>query len=117
MVAPVSEDTPADCTRCGTCCFSESERHVQVSGDDYERLSEGADDAEDWVHWIGNQAFLKITGSPGRCSALQVADGRYLCAIYERRPEICRTLERGSPACAGERALKELRVRPPTRPA
>lgn len=82
---------------------------MQVTGDDYERMG---DDAEDWVHWIGNQAFLRIVGAPGRCAALRVEAGQYLCAIYERRPEICRALERGSPACAGERALKELRVRP-----
>jgi Fe-S-cluster containining protein len=30
----------------------------------------------------------------------------YFCTIYERRPQICRDLARGSPECEGERALK-----------
>jgi uncharacterized protein len=31
----------------------------------------------------------------------------FFCTIYERRPQICRDLARGSPECEGERATKE----------
>lgn len=96
-----------ECTRCGACCFSESPRHARVTGDDYERLG---DAAEDLVHFIGNQAFMRIEGTEGsrRCAALVVDPkaGTFHCSIYERRPEVCRELERGSGACAGERETK-----------
>jgi len=104
-----------DCTRCGACCFSESPRHARVSGDDYERLG---DDAERLVTFLGNQAFMRIVyteqASPvGRCAALVLdpASETYLCSVYERRPEVCRALERGSSACAGELATKGDRPR------
>ena len=98
---------PEDCTNCGTCCFSESPRHARVTGDDYERLG---DDAERLVEFLGNQAFLRLSttsgDAPNHCAALVVQDGRFLCSVYERRPQVCRDLERGSPACAGEIATK-----------
>lgn len=104
-----------DCTRCGACCFSESPRHARVTGDDYERLG---DDAPRLVTFLGNQAFMRIEhdgAEPpvGRCAALVVdADsGAYLCSIYERRPDVCRSLERGSPSCAGEHDAKRTRAR------
>ena len=44
----------------------------------------------------------------GRCAALRVDRGRreFVCTVYERRPALCRELERGSPQCQGERDLK-----------
>lgn len=110
-----------ECTRCGACCFSESARHARVTGDDYERL--GAADAERLVDFIGNQAFMRIEGEEGtrRCAALVLdASGNFTCSVYERRPAVCRELERGSGACAGEREAKlgrtrvALTVLPPT---
>lgn len=88
--------------RCGACCFSESPRHARVTGDDYERLG---DDAERLVVFLGNQAFMRIDG--GCCAALRVdVRGTFTCSVYERRPRVCRELERGSPACLGELATK-----------
>lgn len=102
---------PDDCTRCGACCFSESPRHVRVTGDDHERLGE---EAEAWVAWIGNEAYLRLAPFEGTairaCAALRAEDGRFLCRIYERRPTVCRTLERASGACRGERDTKGARV-------
>lgn len=103
------DESPPDCVRCGTCCFSESERHARVTGDDYERLG---DDAEGLVTFLGNEAFMRLSdgegGAPRRCAALAIApaDGTFLCRVYERRPEVCRDLERGSGACSGERYTK-----------
>ena len=104
-----------DCTRCGACCFSESPRHARVTGDDYDRLG---DDAPRLVSFLGNQAFMRLEhdgAEPpvGRCAALVVVPetGEFLCSVYERRPDVCRSLERGSPACSGEREAKQARPR------
>jgi Fe-S-cluster containining protein len=101
---------PPDCLRCGVCCFSPAERFVRVTGSDWARLGESA---EQVAHFIGrgNEAYMKMTD--GHCAALEVRRGpgangeaEYFCTIYDRRPQICRDLARGSPECAGERALK-----------
>jgi Fe-S-cluster containining protein len=103
---PTPESTLPECTACGVCCFSTLERYIEVKGDDYERLG---DDAERLVHFIGNRAYLRIVD--GHCAALAVdVEGRrFWCTVYDQRPATCRGLERGSPACAGERATKGLR--------
>lgn len=108
---PASEFMPVvttlpDCRRCGACCFSESSTFVRVTGDDWTRLGP---DAERVAHFLGHRAFLKM--AQGHCAALEVRrepDGAtdYFCTIYDRRPQICRDLARGSPECAGERELK-----------
>ncbi len=95
--------TTPECVACGTCCFSDLPKYVRVRGDDHERLG---DDADALVVFHGNEAYMAMNG--GRCAALalDVEGGRFLCSVYERRPATCRELERGSPACAGEIALK-----------
>jgi hypothetical protein len=51
--------------------------------------------------------FLRNDGD--RCAALDVSvPGRYPCAIYEVRPDDCRIVEPGSPACLQARALGHL---------
>ena len=89
--------------QCAACCFSTSVRHVRVTGDDYARLG---DEAERLVTWLDNQAFMRLeplTGAPGvppRCAALTIdmTRGRFSCEIYERRPHVCRDLQRGGGA-------------------
>lgn len=107
---------PLDCLRCGVCCFSPSDRFVRVTGADWTRLGEAA---EQVAHFAGrgNEAFMKMTD--GHCAALEVRSApagngtstqsvtEYFCTIYDRRPQICRDLARGSPECAGERGLKK----------
>ena len=96
------DDLPA-CLACGTCCFSRLDTYVPVTGNDHARLAEHADDL---VVFHGNRAFLRM--EDGHCAALRVdADaGAFVCTVYEQRPETCRALARGSPACLGERAEK-----------
>jgi len=108
-------ETPEDCRRCGACCFSESPRHARVTGDDHARL---ADDAEWLVTFLDdNRAYMRLAVLPGTrgahaCAALVVeASGAFACSVYERRPQVCRDLERGSSACAGERDLKLARTK------
>jgi len=76
---------------------------VVVTGDDYERLD---DDAERYVTFLGQRARMRM--DQGHCAALVVdrALRQFVCAVYERRPQVCRDLERGSPQCHGERATK-----------
>jgi hypothetical protein len=93
---------PSDCRRCGLCCFSASDEYVWVRGDDWSRLG---DEAERLAHFVRHRAFMRM--HEGHCAALDVrttADGvkEYFCTIYERRPQICRDLERGSPECEAE---------------
>jgi len=103
---------PASCLACGACCFSLLPTFVRVTGDDWQRLGPEAESA---AHFIGNRAFMRMID--GHCAALEIrasASGRaeYFCTLYERRPQVCRDLERGSPACAAERELKLARRNP-----
>lgn len=94
---PLDDHLPA-CLECGTCCFSNDEMSVRVTGDDYERLG---DAAADLVQFVGNRAYMRFAG--GHCAALRIElSGRFVCSVYEARPDTCRDLERGSPQCAGE---------------
>jgi uncharacterized protein len=95
-------ETP-ECLACGTCCFSLLETYVPVSGDDHARLGDAADAL---VVFHGNRAFLRM--EDGHCAALRVdaAAGAFVCTVYDRRPDTCRALARGSRECAGERATK-----------
>ena len=52
----------------------------------------------------------------GHCAALKVdrdptGEIGFFCTIYEDRPQTCRDLDRGSPGCRGELALKAVVVR------
>ncbi len=100
---------PGDCLRCGVCCFSTLETYVRVSGADWARLG-GA--AERVAHFIGHRAYMRL--ARGHCAALQPRRARdgateWFCTIYDHRPQMCRDLTRGSPACLGELATKHAR--------
>jgi hypothetical protein len=94
-----ASEVPEDCTRCGTCCFSELPEYVRVFGCDWDRMD---DRARSLTEFIGNRCFMRI--EDGHCAALTLdpATKRFLCSIYEERPDCCRGLERGSGACLGE---------------
>jgi Fe-S-cluster containining protein len=49
------------------------------------------------------------TGKPlHKCIALAIdaVSGSFACSIYERRPQVCRDLQRSSSACRGELSTK-----------
>ena len=60
------------------------------------------------LYFLGNRSYLRL--EDGHCAALVVSvDGgapRFTCAIYEMRPDVCRSLERGSGACGADRHEK-----------
>lgn len=92
-----------DCLRCGICCHGNLDTYVRVSGADWERL--GAD-AGRVAHFIGHRAYMRMSGR-GHCAALDVrvaTDGsrEFFCTVYDKRPQVCRDLGRGSPECEAE---------------
>ena len=90
-----------DCQSCGACCFSESSSYVPLTGRD--RLLLRGDTAA-LVREVDGAHYMAM--DRGRCAALRVHRGAFVCAIYARRPAVCRELDRGTPACREERALK-----------
>jgi Fe-S-cluster containining protein len=88
----------ADCVACGRCCHH-GPNTVHLLEADEARLGEPLlrrltvlQDAPPGFR------FMKNEGS--RCAGLDVSvAGRFPCAIYEVRPEDCRIVEPGSPAC------------------
>ena len=101
---------PADCQCCGACCFSLSPTYVRITGEDWARLGETA---ETVAHFVGNRDYMRMTA--GHCASLEIhqdadAGVRYACSIYDRRPQVCRDLARGSPQCEAELARKTDRV-------
>lgn len=99
MVITPSWDAPSDCRDCGRCCFSESPEHVRVFGVDFDRMSERT---QAHTTFDGNRCFMRMEG--GHCTALAIdpVTRRFGCTVYEERPDVCRSLERGSGACRGE---------------
>lgn len=87
------------CLGCGSCCFSELTEYVRVDGDDHARIG---DQACQLTVFVGNRCYMKMEG--GHCGALviDIANRRFVCSIYETRPQICRDLERGASACRAE---------------
>ncbi|NOY91657.1 MAG: zinc/iron-chelating domain-containing protein [Deltaproteobacteria bacterium] len=99
MPLTCATDAP-ECLCCGVCCFSREPRYLRVSGDDHLRLGE---DAERMTHFIDNRCFMRL--EQAHCAALRVEEttARFVCTVYEQRPETCRELTRNSPECGGER--------------
>ena len=88
---------------------------MRVTGDDHARLGARADEL---TRFVGNRAYMKMTD--GHCAALRIetlakdasyashegADARFVCGVYDERPDVCRDLARGSRECLGEIATK-----------
>ncbi len=95
-------EIPENCLNCGVCCFSKSGTYVRVSEDDLERLGE---DADNWVRHVGGKVYMKM--EDGHCAALQITTHRgrlpqLACAIYGKRPRVCRDLTQGRGHCKTE---------------
>jgi uncharacterized protein len=105
MRAPIDPSVP-ECTSCGTCCFSTLPEYIRVFGVDLDRMD---DRAQALTHFLGNRCYMRVEG--GHCAALVIdpVARRFVCSIYEARPDCCRALERGSGACRGEIAEKAQR--------
>jgi Fe-S-cluster containining protein len=102
----------ADCVRCGRCCHH-GPSTVHLLDTDEARILARAD----------GEAILRrltvlddrppgwrfVVNAGSRCGALDVSvAGRFPCSIYEVRPDDCRIVEPGSPACLEARRLGHL---------
>lgn len=88
-----SPDRTSPCQGCGACCgYSEN----------WPRFSTEDDAALDAIP--ADYVNARLTGmrcEDNRCSALRGAIGEATaCAIYDLRPEVCRTCQPGDPECA-----------------
>jgi uncharacterized protein len=97
----------ADCVSCGRCCHH-GPRTVHLLEADERRMGEPLlrrltivdDTPPGW-------RFMRNDGE--RCAALDVSTtGQFPCAVYEVRPDDCRLVEPGSPACLEARRLGHL---------
>lgn len=97
----------ADCVACGRCCHHGPET-VHLLEDDERRL--GPELLAEYTFIQDRPPHMRFLRNAGaRCGALDVSrQGRFPCGIYERRPEDCRIVEPGSPACLEARALGRL---------
>ena len=109
-LSPVPGEPDADggsCVVCGRCCHHGPRTVHLLEADEVrlgKRLLEQYTELDARPPWM---RFLKNAGY--RCGGLDVSvDGQYPCAIYPSRPEDCRIVEPGSPACLEARALGHL---------
>lgn len=100
-------DDGSDCVACGRCCHH-GPNTVQVHETDEQRLGEEL--LRRLTVVMDRPPYFRFVVNEGeRCGALDVSTpGLYPCAIYERRPEGCRTVEPGSPCCLEARRLGQL---------
>jgi uncharacterized protein len=111
-VAGAPSPDGSDCVGCGRCCHH-GPRTVHLLISDDARVLERAD-GEDILRRLTvldphppQWRFLDNTGD--RCAALDVSvPNRFPCLIYEVRPDDCRMVEPGSPACLQARSLGHL---------
>ena len=102
----MSPDDVPDCQACGACCHGPGPRYVPVTGADLARLEAacaalGATTPATTFD-ARMRRWLDMAPHPTGwvCPQLQPApDGRCACAVYPGRPEACRQVERGDPAC------------------
>jgi Fe-S-cluster containining protein len=102
----------ADCISCGRCCHHPP-RSVHLLDVDEERMlrhRDGADILRRLTVLDSRPPGWRFVNNVGtRCAALDVSvEGRFPCAIYEVRPDDCRLVEPGSPACLEARRLGRL---------
>jgi Fe-S-cluster containining protein len=108
----VPDPDGADCVACGRCCHH-GPRTVHLLESDEARIL-AAPDGEAILRRLTvleakPPGFRFVCNTGERCGALDVSVAdRYPCAIYEVRPDDCRIVEPGSPACLEARRLGHL---------
>ena len=106
MIQGVPAADGADCVDCGQCCHHEPQT-VQLRRIDEERLGEKLEEFTETMRKPPFFRFMKNDGT--RCIALDVSQpGKFPCRIYAERPDGCRIVEPGSPACLEARRLGHL---------
>jgi len=103
----VPDPSGADCVGCGRCCHH-GPSTVHLLETDEQRL--GPDLLAEYTLLQARPPHMRFVKNAGdRCGALDVSQpGAFPCLIYERRPDDCRIVEAGSPACLEARRLGHL---------
>ena len=102
----------ADCVTCGRCCHHGPRTVHLLDSDEARVLSRpGGDEVLRRLTVLDDTppGWRFVVNAGARCGALDVSTpGRYPCSIYEVRPDDCRIVEPGSPACLEARRLGHL---------
>ncbi len=103
----IDTDGLKECVDCGRCCFSNDPKYLLVAGYDYERLGAVA---ERVTQRLDGLAYMRLS-EDGHCAqlAFDARKGQFLCGLYEKRPDVCRALERGSGQCRQDYSEKKER--------
>jgi Fe-S-cluster containining protein len=106
-VSGLPDPDGADCVACGRCCHHPP-RTVHLLEADEARI--GPNLLPVYTDLMDRPPYFRFVKNEGtRCACLDVSvPGRYPCAIYEVRPEDCRIVQPGSPACLEARAIGRL---------
>lgn len=103
----VPRDDGSDCVECGRCCHH-GPRTVHLLEADEERLGEALLAAMTDLE-ANPPGFRFVRNAGEHCVALDTSvPGRFPCRIYAVRPDDCRIVEPGSPACLEARRLGHL---------
>lgn len=83
------------CQECGACCAYAEALWIEVTKDDAVRINDDSllqnGDIEPFaMKQLSNNRCVALSGKVGECVE---------CNIYDKRPSICRSFERGSPEC------------------
>jgi Fe-S-cluster containining protein len=100
------DPTGADCVGCGRCCHHGPET-VHFFEADEARM--GVALLAEYTHVLERPPGFRFMNNDGACAGLdRSAAGHYPCKVYGVRPEGCRVVEAGSPACMEARAKGHL---------
>lgn len=106
-IAGEPDPNGADCVACGRCCHH-GPRTVHLLEADEARMGKRLLELYTVVE-AKPPGFRFVKNEGDRCGGLDVSVAdRYPCAIYDARPEDCRIVEPGSPACLEARAKGHL---------
>lgn len=102
----------ADCVDCGRCCHHAPRTVHFLESDDArmgKRLLDLYTELEVKPPGFRFMKNVKTADGEDRCAGLDLSvPGRYPCGVYAVRPEDCRIVEPGSPACLEARRLGHL---------
>lgn len=103
MTARIDVTGVPGCVDCGCCCFSTVPHYVRVFAVDHARMDEAA---RAFTEDDGLVTSMRMVD--GHCAALAIdpAGPTFTCRIYAARPDVCRSLERGSGNCGADRRAK-----------
>jgi Fe-S-cluster containining protein len=96
-ISPVTPTPDWDCRSCGACC---REGYDTVEIDEDEPITR----THPQLVSRGPFGRLNLARDGATCACLLATAGGYSCRIYDERPNTCRDLEVGSPACRHARA-------------